>query len=362
MGDLSIQALSGSGPRNPAEFMRQIADWCEQNNVQFDNYGTGALIEDFEAKIAALLGFPAARFMPSGTLAQMTALKVWCDEADCQHFGMHPTSHLEVHEEHSYSNLYKLRGTLVGPKYSPLLAEHIEALDEEMAALLMELPIREAGGQLPSWDQLNQAVEAAKSRGLRLHLDGARLWEAQCFYQRDFSEICAGFDSVYVSFYKGIGALSGAMLLGSEEFIAQTKLWQRRAGGTIYTLAPQVASAAMLFDDSLSRLPAYCARAKQVVFALADIPALRFMPEVPQINMVHVYLPFSVEAANRARDQVEAEYSIQIFKGAAVADDPEQSYFELSVGENLLHLSDERIQAIFSKLISVGIQQQEAIG
>ena len=130
MGDLSIQALSGSGPRNPAEFMRQIADWCEQNNVQFDNYGTGALIEDFEAKIAALLGFPAARFMPSGTLAQMTALKVWCDEADCQHFGMHPTSHLEVHEEHAYSNLYKLRGTLVGPKYSPLLAEHIEALDE----------------------------------------------------------------------------------------------------------------------------------------------------------------------------------------------------------------------------------------
>lgn len=367
----TIRPLSGSGPRDPATFMRQIADWCEQHSIQFDNYGTGSLIENFEAKIASLLGFPTARFMPSGTLAQLAALKIWCDEADSPHFAMHPTSHLEIHEEHAYSNLYGLRGTLVGPKYSPLQAKDIKQLDENIAALLVELPIREAGGQLPSWEELNELKVTAKEKGLRLHLDGARIWEAQCFYERDFSEICAGFDSVYVSFYKGIGALSGAMLLGSENFIAEAKLWQRRAGGTIFTLAPQVASAAMLFDESLAKQPAYRRRAQSLVKALSDIPQLRFLPKEPQANMVHVYLPFSADVASKLRDEVEAKYGFRLFNRIADADtianalihaeNPQESYFELTVGDNLMALSNTLVHEIFTHFVSTGIDYRELV-
>lgn len=352
----SLTPLSGSGPVDAPRFLRKIADWCEQNNIVFDNYGSGDLVETFEKKIASLLGFPAARFMPSGTLAQLAALKVWADESNCPHFGMHPTSHLEIHEEHAYAYLYNLRRSFVGPVKSTLLAEHILAIDEKISALLIELPAREIGGQLPSWDELEKIKAAAHEKQIKLHLDGARLWETKPFYNREYNEICAGFDSVYVSFYKGIGALPGAMLLGSVAFIEKAKLWQRRAGGTVQTLAPQIASAAMLLDKSLSRMPAYFKRTQQIVHHLSDIKALRFFPELPQVNMVHVYLPFRAEIANKVRAEIEEQYSIKMFGNALTSDKPEECYFELTVGENLLGLTDLKVHLIFSYLIDNGIE------
>ncbi|HIG66397.1 MAG TPA: threonine aldolase [Porticoccaceae bacterium] len=355
-GPASLTPLSGSGPADPPRFLREIADWCEQNNIVFDNYGSGNLVETFEKKIASLLDFPAARFMPSGTLAQLAALKVWAAESNCPHFGMHPTSHLEIHEEHAYAHLYNLRRSFVGPAKSALLAEHILAIDEKMSALLIELPAREIGGQLPSWDELEKIKATAHKKGIKLHLDGARLWETKPFYNREYSEICAGFDSVYVSFYKGIGALPGAMLLGSVDFIAKATLWQRRAGGTLQTLGPQIASATMLLDKSLRRMPAYFNRMQQVVHNLSGIKALRFFPELPQVNMVHVYLPFRAEIANKVRAEIEEQYSIKMFGNAMSFDIPEESYFELTVGENLLGLSDSEVHLIFSYLIETGIR------
>ena len=57
--------------------LREVADYCEQNGVRFDGYGEGDFIEAFESRVAELLGFEAARFMPSGTMAQVIALRIW---------------------------------------------------------------------------------------------------------------------------------------------------------------------------------------------------------------------------------------------------------------------------------------------
>ena len=77
---------------------RQLADWCEQGQVSHDTYGRGELFQGFEAKIAALLGKPAAVFMPSGIMAQLAAVRIWGEAARLNRFGMHPTSHLANHE------------------------------------------------------------------------------------------------------------------------------------------------------------------------------------------------------------------------------------------------------------------------
>ena len=69
--------LVGPGPRSPAAMLREVADYCEQNGVRFDGYGEGDFIEAFESRVAELLGFEAARFMPSGTMAQVIALRIW---------------------------------------------------------------------------------------------------------------------------------------------------------------------------------------------------------------------------------------------------------------------------------------------
>jgi threonine aldolase len=356
-----IQSLSGSNPIDLAGFLQQISVWCKDNNVDFDNYGEGELIAGFEAKIATLLGFPAARFMPSGVLAQLIALKIWCNEAGSSHFGMHPTSHLELHEEHAYSHLYNLRATLLGPKDSPLLAEHLVNLDQDMAALLTELPIREVGGQLPSWRDLKELVAECKKQGIRLHMDGARLWEAQPFYSRDYREICQGFDSVYVSFYKGIGALPGAMLLGSEDFIDQAKRWQRRAGGTIQTLGPQVASAAMLFDKRVASMSGFWERAKSLAAVVQSIPLIKCVPSEPQVNMMHIILPFSVDCAEAARDKIAEMERIRLF-GRALKMGETESYFELTIGGNLLGIPDEQVAELFERFMIAGQQWALAHG
>ena len=354
-----IQSLSGSSSDDLADVLQKISAWCADNDIQFDNYGEGKLIADFESKIAGLLGFPAARFMPSGVLAQLIALKIWCDESGSNHFGMHPTSHLELHEEQAYSHLYNLRATLLGPHDSPLLAKHLENIDQNMAVLLTELPIREAGGQLPSWHQLKALVAQCKKQGMRAHLDGARLWETQPFYGKDYNEICEGFDSVYVSFYKGIGALPGAMLLGSVEFIEQAKRWQRRAGGTIQTLAPQVASAAMLFDTRIASMAGFCSRAKSLAMVMQSIPLVKCVPREPQVNMMHVVLPFSVDCAEAARDQIVLQDGLRLF-GRAIKIGEKESYFELTVGDNLLGISDNQVAEVFERFIVIG-QQWAAI-
>ncbi|HAZ80203.1 MAG TPA: threonine aldolase [Porticoccaceae bacterium] len=350
--DQLIRSLSGSGAPDMAAFLRQISRWCEQHNIQFDQYGEGSLITDFEAKIANLLGFPAARFMPTGVLAQLIALKIWCSERGSNHFGMHPTSHLEIHEEGGYKELYRLKGTLVGPSQSPMLAQHLETIPSDMRVLLTELPIREVGGKLPSWMQLNELKSAAKEHGIRLHLDGARLWETQPFYQQSYQDICHGFDSVYVSFYKGIGALPGAMLLGSEAFVADAKIWQRRAGGTVQTLGPQVASAGMLFDQRIADMPRFCSKARQLSMLLHSIDEIHCRPEQIQTNMMHVHLPFSARCANAARDVVIDSFGVRLF-GRAIERGADASYFELSVGVNTMEIPDSEIAKMIRFFVDV---------
>ena len=98
----------------------RAGDWCEANGVAHDIYGEGALIEDFERQIAALLGKPAAAFMPSGTMAQLIAMRIWTARAALPRFGMHPTSHLSLHEREAYQAVFRLHGAMVGDRLRPI--------------------------------------------------------------------------------------------------------------------------------------------------------------------------------------------------------------------------------------------------
>ena len=254
--------VSGHPVQAPGEELLRVGAWCREHGHHADSYGRGDLVAGFESRVASLLGLPAAVFMPSGTMAQLVALRIAVVRAGVAHVAMHPTSHLELHEERAYAHLHELRVSLLGPRHRPLLADDLAACPERLAALLTELPAREIGGRLPAWDELVELSALARSRGIDLHLDGARLWEArEAYAPRTHAEIAALFDSVYVSFYKGVGALAGAMLLGREDFIAEARLWRRRQGGTLVQLHPFVASAAMRFDAQLARIPAWRMRA-----------------------------------------------------------------------------------------------------
>jgi threonine aldolase len=238
-----------------------LAEWRRANGVTHDSYGEGALIEDFERRIAGLVGKEAAAVMPSGVMAQLAALRVWTERARLDRFGLHPTSHLIGHEREAYQAVFGLHGAVVGDRLRPMTAADLDAERSPLACLIVELPIREAGGQLPAWEELAALKDAARKRSIPLHMDGARLWESRAFYGRSHAEIADGFGSVYVSLYKGLGGIAGAVLAGDQDFIAEARIWRRRMGGTLVHQSPIIISAAMRLDARLAQMDACHARA-----------------------------------------------------------------------------------------------------
>ncbi|MGH8714809.1 MAG: threonine aldolase family protein [Casimicrobiaceae bacterium] len=353
--------VSGHGEAPPGAALARVAAWCREQGLHADRYGEGALIGAFEAKLAALLGKPAAVFMPSGTMAQQIALRIVCERAGNFHIAMHPTSHLELHEEHAYARLHSLRASLLGERGRPTSARDLAALAADPAALLIELPAREIGGVLPAWPELAALSALARERGIWRHMDGARLWEAREYYApASHADICAQFDSVYVSFYKGIGALAGAMLAGPEDFIAEARVWRRRHGGTLVQLHPFVASAAMRFDDQLGKMAAYRARAAHFARALAGIDGLAVQPHPPQVNLFHLHCRAPAQALTAARDRIADEHGAWLAPRFVAGPTAETASAEIYVGDGLLAIDrgDDRgvLAPLYAKLLGLGVR------
>lgn len=344
------RSLRGYGQLDvPAELQR-VANWCREQKLDADRYGSGDFLQGFEARVASMLGFEAGRFMPSGTMAQAIALRIWCDAAGRPEIGLHPTSHLELHEHHAYAHLHGLRATLLGDATRPPCAGDLAGTTPEPAAWVVELPTRENGGQLPDWEQLGALHEAAHDKNVRVHLDGARLWEAQAHYDRPLASICAGFDSAYVSFYKSIGALPGAMLLGPGDFIEEAAIWQRRQGGNLCNTLPAAASAAMRLDDQLSRMAAHRDRARSIAKGLSGLAGMKVLPDPPQVNMFHVRFDASPEAVLRSRDHAARQTGLWLLDRATQDDGPHTARTEMVIADGAQDTSDEAIVEAFGEL------------
>lgn len=314
-----------------------------------DFYGSGKLIDDFENEIACILGKPKSLFMPSGTMAQVLALRVWSDFSKNSHFGMHPTSHLEIHEKKAYLHLHQLNGHLLGEFDRVISLVDIKNSPVKLSSVIIELPQRENGGLLPEWDELSAISNWCRNHDIKLHLDGARLWESGPFYQRKYNEICELFDSVYVSFYKGLGGIGGAVLSGPDALISEVKIWQRRQGGNLVTLFPFVVSA----RKSLSRLDkmdTYYKKAKEIALMLSGIKNIKVVPQVPQTNMMHIFFEGNIEKIENASLKIAKEKKIWVFRKLQPTSNPLVGKFELSVGDALLDISKEEIYEIFKSI------------
>jgi threonine aldolase len=316
-----------------------------------DRYGEGALISDFEAEVARLLGKEAAVFMPSGTMAQQIALRIWAEHSGRRAVGFHPTCHLELHERKGYELLHGLSGRLIGDAGRLITMDDLRVAPEPLAVLLLELPQREIGGQLPSWDELVEQTSWARSRGAAAHMDGARLWEAAPAYGHDYAEVAALFDSVYVSFYKGVGAAAGAALAGDAEFIAQARLWQRRHGGNLIHLYPYIISARANLRERLPRFPSYHERALAIAAALREVDGVTLKPDPPHAHMAHVYLRGEPDALLDASAELAREERVALFVWARSSGVPGYSMFEMSIGDGAAAFTPDEIASYFTHVI-----------
>lgn len=326
--------LVGHAPLSLADELEATAAWCREHGVERDHYGDGALIRSFEAEMAERLGQRAAVFMPSGTMAQQIALRIVAERTGNPCFGMPATSHLELHEHHGYRHLHGLRSEWVGPSDGLVLAEHLAGVDGELASLLVELPLRELGGLLPTQQQLDELIEAAQGLGIWLHLDGARLGECRAhFGGTDLGGIAGAFDSVYLSLYKGLGGLFGCVLAGPEDFIEEARIWQRRHGGNLPQSTSAVAASARRLEESLGRMAEWVAQARRVAAALSEVPGVELRPNPPHTNMFHLLVDVDAERLMGARDRWAEQEGLWLFGGVAPKEPGERVLVELSLFE-----------------------------
>jgi len=311
--------VTGHGDRT-ASVLQQAFEGVD-GAMAADMYGVGPAINDFEAEMAQLLGKPAAVFFPSGTMAQQIALRIWCDELGSKRIAYHPLCHLEIHEEGSARWLHHLEPVLLGDADRLFRLDDLAAVDDPVACLLIELPQREIGGQLPSWDELAELAGYARDRGMKVHLDGARLFEVLPCYGKSAAEVCALFDSVYVSFYKGLGSIAGAVLAGPADFAAQAKVWKRRHGGDLISLYPYVVPAKYYLDKRAGRMASYWAHAIKIAAKFNEIPGVRTVPEVPVCNMFHAWFDASVSDIEAAMARVVEQCGVCLVANIREVDD-----------------------------------------
>ncbi|MBV1854684.1 threonine aldolase family protein [Catellatospora tritici] len=264
-----------------------------------DFYGGGPVTE-LERRVAELLGKPAAVFFPTGTMAQQVALRCWAERTGSPVVALHPLSHVEALERGAYESLSGLRGVFPTREPRQPTPAEVRDLDEPYGTLLVELPLREPGFLLPSWDELTELVAAARSRGARVHFDGARLWESAPHLGHDLATIAGLADSVYVSLYKTLGGLAGAVVAGPADFVAQARAWRHRYGGNLFQQWPAALTALAGLDRELPRLPEYVAHAKVVAQALAKLPGALVHPAVPHTHQFQLWLPGPAERLNEA--------------------------------------------------------------
>jgi len=340
--------LSLDPPRAPAELLAGLAAYAGDDR-DVDLYGKGALVERLETRVATLLGKPAALFMPSGKTAQLIALRILAERAGCQRIALHPRCHIEEHEAKAYHELYGLRAAALGGPDRLPVADDLDAIGEKLGGAVIEMPLRRLGCLLPSWQDLVAFCERARARAIPLHLDGARIWESQPFYGRSHSAIAALFDTVYVSFYKGLGGLAGAAIAGSADLIAEARVWQQRAGNRLIHAFPYILSALKGLDERLSLMPAFHEKARSIARAIRGIPGLRVTPDPPHANAMLVLVDGDPTRAIAAALKVSEDTGIWLFDQPVDSPIAGTSMFEITVRSGALDLSDDEIGGLVAR-------------
>jgi len=336
---------------SPAAALADLGAACTELGItDWDVYAEHGAVERLETETATLLGRPAAAFFPSGIMAQQAALRLHCERAGSRRVALPDLSHLLVHEEDGPRLLQGLRFEYLTQGAQAPTAAHLAAIPGRLGAVLIELPLRDAGCLLPTFDELAELALACRNRGVALHIDGARLWESVDYLGHPLPEIAAMAETVYVSFYKGLGGLAGSVLLGSEDLIAEAGLWRRRMGGTVYHSTAEAVSALVGLRQRLPLMSDCVAWARSLA---AGLPAtITVAPAVPHTNQFLVYAGGEPDAIN-ARLLAHAEATGLALGGPwRPTTEPGRARAELNIGDGALELDPHQVAETLGGLVT----------
>jgi len=304
-----IVRLSGDGlgltPKQYAAVLTRILD---ERGVAPDSYALGGVVEELEQEFARVLGKERAIFMPTGTLANHMAVRALANGS----------SRVIVQEE---SHLYQDEGdcaqTLSGLTLMPLgagrasftAADVQRVIDQtksgrvvsRVSVISIETPVRRRQGERFDAEELKTIIALAKKDGIRLHLDGARLFLQAAYTGQDVAAYAAPFDTVYVSLYKYFNAASGAILAGPREVIDGMYHTRRMFGGGLSSAWPFAAVALHYLPGFGDRFSRAVKTSEELIRTLAQHRAFVVERVSPGTNLFHLQVRGADASQFRAR-------------------------------------------------------------
>lgn len=288
----------------PTAAMRQAMANAEVGDDVLDRDPT---VHRLEERVAALLGKETARFFPSGTMANQTA--VWLLAERGTEILLDAAAHLQEWEHAGLAALNGVQPRGIAPRAGRLVMD-AEALRAGMRPRSIHAPRASlvaventhngAGGVITPVEELQAIGAVAREAGLRVHLDGARLWNAAVASGRAPADFAAPCETVMVSFSKGLGAPIGAVLAGSQAALADVWFVRKRMGGGLRQAGILAAAALHALDHHYERLAEDHARIRRLGEALDGVAGARVVPPDTNILMVDLPAPVVPQVVERA--------------------------------------------------------------
>ena len=316
-----------------------------------DVYGDDPTVNSLEERVAALFGHQAALFCPTGSLANQLSIRTLVKPGE--ELLVETRSHI-VRAELGAAATFSGITTRTWPAEDGLLrAADPLAIAHENAgpylvstkAIAVENTHNFGGGTVQPITEIEKLSVAARARGIAMHLDGARIWNAHVASRVSFADYGKHFDTISVCLSKGLGAPVGSLMISTKERIQEARIWRKRYGAGMRQVGILAAAGHYALDHNIARLAEDHARAQKIAVALAAIDSSLVDPKKVATNIVGLELSkvgiTASELASRCKeaglwisalgphyarlvthldfDDAQCDQAIEILKGALVA-------------------------------------------
>lgn len=263
-----------------------------------DCYADDPSVNELERRVAALLGKPAALFVPSGTMANQLAVASHTQPADA--LACLAEAHVQVHEDAAAARLSGVQATPIGDRYGFTATQLLDRIREEscgwprVGLVWLENTQGLAGGRVWDHGRMQEIAAIAGDHGRPVHVDGARLWNAHVASGRPLAELASVADSVSVCLSKGLGCPVGSLLVGEDLLIAKARAGRHGFGGAMRQAGVLAAAGLHAIEHHIERLAEDHRRAHALWAGLRELRCWRAIE--PETNIVLFELPERLDA------------------------------------------------------------------
>lgn len=261
-----------------------------------DVYGEDPTINSLEERVAKLFGKEAALFCPSGSLANQLSIRMLV--APGEELITETNSHIvraELGAGAAFSGITTRtwlapRGLLSADDALNIARPDSGPYLVSTTAIAVENTHNFGGGTVQSIDEIKKLRQESEKLGIKLHLDGARIWNAHIASGVEFIEYGKYFDTVSVCLSKGLGAPVGSLMLSTKERVAKARQWRKRYGGGMRQAGILAAAGHYALDNNLPLLKVDHVRAKSIASAVAAVAPKVIDPATVDTNIVGLEL------------------------------------------------------------------------